>query len=204
MKQSLPSINLQQTADQVNAQFKGLNDFMKATQEQMAVRAADRGPNSVPTLGEMIQNGLANKRATFTETTMVPEGKAPTLVEYVLGGFKSPTGGISTDNLAESKAKMSLLVENTFSLFGKSAPDSVDLNLPGNMSPETAAGLAVAGVAVLVLAGQNNKSPPTPEKPISIDGTEETGPLSELAKDVVSSIAYDWQFLVFMILFGLG
>ena len=187
MKQSIPSINLQQTADQVNAQFKGLNDFMKATQEQLASRAVEKGSNTVPTLGEMIQNGFATKRATFTETTMVPQGKAPTLVEYVLGGFKSPTGGISSDNLAESQEKMTLLVKNTMSLFGNSAPDSVDLNLPGNMSPEAAAGLAVAGVAVLVMAGQNNRNPPTPVQPIiSLDGTEEDGPLGELAKDVVS------------------
>ncbi len=186
MKESLPGMNMKETADKINAQFKGLNDFMKATQEQVAVHSSERGSNNVPTLGEMMQNGLVPKRATFTETTMLPQGKAPTLVEYVLGGFKSPTGGVSRDGLAETKAHLGLMVENTFSLFGNKAPDNVHLNLPGNMAPETATGLAFVSLAVLVIAGQNNKRPPAPQKFEPIE--EDEGPLSDLAKDVVSGM----------------
>lgn len=185
IKQSLPSISIQETADKVNAQFKGLNDFMKATQEQVAVRASERVHSNVPTLGEMLQNGMLPKRATFTESTMVPQPKAPTLVEYILGGLKSPTAPGSTDHLAETKAHLGLLVENTFSMFGKTSPENANINLPGNMSPETATTLAIASVAVLVIAGQNNKRLPTPQEPVSIE-VEEDGPLAELAKDVVS------------------
>jgi hypothetical protein len=165
-KSSISSINMKATADQINSQFKGVNDFFKASQEQAARVAAERGATSkVPTLG-----------------LSVPEGKAPTLVEFIGSGFQS--GGNSMDTLAESKAKLALLVDNTFSLFGKSGAGGMDMNLPEGMSPETAAGIAVAGVGLLVIAGQNNRSKPTPA--VAVDGKEEATPLSSLAKDVVS------------------
>lgn len=189
-KKAIPNINMKGTADQINAQFKGINDFFKASQEQAARAAAERGDGgsggTVPTLGEMIERGLISRRASFTETSgiSVPEGKAPTLAEYVLGGFQSPTGGASAEALAESKAKFALLVDNTYSLFGKSAPENFEMNLPEGMSPETAATIAVAGFGLLVIAGQNSKSSPTPSPAVTVEDKEEVGGLSKISKDV--------------------
>jgi hypothetical protein len=186
-KKGMPS--MKGTADQINSQFKGVNDFFKASQEQQVARAAaEKGSTSnVPTLGGMIEKGFTSRRAAFTESSLsVPEGKAPTLSEYLRGGFQSSTDGTSVDALAISKAKFALLMDNTYSLFGKSAPENMDMNLPEGMSPEIAAGIAVGGLGLLVIAGQNNKSSPSRTPAVKVADDEETSPLSGLTKDVVS------------------
>lgn len=181
VKRSIPS--LKSTADSVNAQFKGLNDFFKAAQEQAATRAAENSAAKVPTLGEMLSNGLTARRATFTELSSsgLPEGKAPNLVEYFTSGMQSPSGGLSMDTLAESKAKLGLLVENTYALINGSPPPGLgEMSLPGTMTPETAAGIAAGTFGLLLLAGNNNKNSQTsvPDMPEII--------LSEAAVAVMS------------------
>lgn len=206
VKQSIPS--LQETSDSINANFKGMNDFFKASQEQAVARAAERSAAKVPTLGEMISNGFTVHRATFTESSggssssssnLLPEGKTPTLVEYFASGLKSPAGGLSMEALTESKAKLVLLLENTRALFGQTSgrnPWDVN-NLPGNMSPETAAVIVTASIGLLVIAGQSNqnKGSEIPDAATTVELVDKAlkgddKALSGLAEDVVRCWLY--------------
>jgi hypothetical protein len=186
------SLGLNAKAIDIDAQFKGMNNFFKATQEQLAARAAEKAATvKVPTLGEMLQNSATSRRATFTESSVstLPEGKAPSLVEYFASGFKSSAGGVSGDSLAESKAKLALLVDNTYSLFGKTS-GSVDMtSMPDGFSPEMMAGLGVAFLVLLGIASKNEDAPVSSSGAAEMseveDITGETAPLTGLAKDVV-------------------
>jgi hypothetical protein len=189
------SLGLKEKADDINAQFKGINEFFKASQEQIAARAAEKAASGpVPTLAEMLQQGVTSRRVTFTESSVspIPEGKAPSLVEYVTSGFKSSVGGVSGDSLAESKAKLGLLVDNTYSMFAKSSAGGVDVSgLPDGVSPEMAAGLAVAVLVILGIAARNDDPPVSPNAESPSDDAIDDGmagggvPLTGLAKDVV-------------------
>jgi len=184
----LKSFDLKSTADQLNAPFKPLNDFLKATQEVVQSSKASAGAThssptggNVPTLGEFLQGGLAARRSTYTETydSPVPIGKAPSLAEYFASGFKTTAGGVGPDTLAESKAKLALLADNTFNLFTGNGNG----NLPDNMSPEMATGLAVATFVVFAAAAKNNQNSLSPEMvAVAADGSSSS--LAELARDV--------------------
>lgn len=204
------SLDIKAQADQINAQFKGMNDFFKATQEQLAARSAEKAASgNVPTLGEMFQQGVVSRRATFTETytSPIPEGKAPTFLEYIAGGFKS--GSFSGEGLADSKAKLALLAENTAELFGKSVTE-VDLSkFPDGVSQEMGTGLAVASITLLGIAAKtadtaNYKvaSAPVTETikgSVAIEADEDAGgvdSLTGLAKDVVSRITKKLRVLL--------
>jgi hypothetical protein len=137
---------------------------------------------------------VTSRRVTFTESSVspIPEGKAPSLVEYVTSGFKSSVGGVSGDSLAESKAKLGLLVDNTYSMFAKSSAGGVDVSgLPDGVSPEMAAGLAVAVLVILGIAARNDDPPVSPNAESPSDDAIDDGmagggvPLTGLAKDVV-------------------
>ena len=179
--------SLQTTADQFSAPFQGVNQFIKAKQEMVSQAAAERAssmPSKIPTLGEMLNEGFASRRATFTETSVsLPEGKVPTLAEYILGGFQSPTSSI--DTLADSKARLALLVDNTYALFGQTAPANMEMNLPDGVTAEAAVAVAVGGVGLLIIAGQRNQKTSLP--PLTVEEEEQEGALFELTTDVVST-----------------
>ena len=191
------SFGLNAKAVDIDAQFKGMNDFFTATQEQLAARAAEKaaaGP--VPTLGEMLQKGVTSRRVSLTDsyTSTLPEGKAPSLFEYFANGFKSSAGGVSSDSLAESKAKLALLVDNTYSLFGKTSGSLDMTNMPDGVSPEMAAGLGVAFLVLLGIASKNEDAPVSTSSSAESSDVDDI-PLSGLADDVVRDSKTDLRIL---------
>jgi len=203
------SFGLNVKSDDISASFKGMNNFLKSTQEQLAAQAAARQaaaaaattPGKAPTLAELFQSGVASRRVTFTESSapIVPEGKAPSLVQFMTSGFKTSAaaGGVSTDNLAESKAKLGLLIDNTYSLFG-STTGSIDwssVSFPGAITPEMAAGAFVAFLFLLGLASKSADTPSTPLESTTVildkEGTSAELFGSVAAEDVRTSLMFD-------------
>lgn len=189
MKSSLPS--MEETSAIVNEQFKGLNSFFKESQDQWAAaaaRAAERtaaakanAPPKAPTMAEMFQKGIESHRTGYTETNSfpIPQGETPNLMQYLTGGLKTNSPYLSNEALAESKAKLNLLMENAYGMFGSTPPsDLSDIQLPEGVDPQTA-GVVGVGVVLLLAAGNNNKSD-------GVTTVSTSGDVSSIANDVVS------------------
>jgi hypothetical protein len=119
-------------------------------------------------------------------TTHLPEGKVPTLVQFLTHGGPGAEG-VHVDALANIKAKLGLMLGNAMSGF--------DTTLPAMAGPpEGSVGWVVAGVAIFVATGQRSAGLADAKAGMQGMVTTEDTALGKLSGEMVSTWRY-WNFL---------
>jgi hypothetical protein len=190
-------------ADAVGANFNFVNDFLKSAQDyKLAAKAAAAQPRDVPTLGDLLQRNFGSGssiKATITEFSPTAGGKAPSLAGFLKSGVGSNGEASVYDEsqisaLANAKAKIAMMVSNTYHLFGSKGPStggssSSSITTPIEI-PEGAVGVGLVGIALLLAAGakKSRNSAATADATKVLTGMveKEASAVSELAEAVVS------------------
>lgn len=187
-------------ADAVGANFNFVNDFLKTAQDyKAAAKAAAAQPRDLPTLGDLLQRSGSSIKATVTEFSPTAGGKAPSLAGFLKNGVGPNGEALVYDEsqisaFANAKAKIAMMVSNTYHLFGSNGPStgessSSSITTPIEI-PESAVGVGLVGIALLLAAGAkksgNAAATADATKVLTSMVEKEASAVSELAEAVVS------------------
>ena len=149
----------------------------------------------VSPLGEYFRNNagaLKGSVESTATTTYLPEGKAPSLVEFLTNG-NTGAGDVNFDALANIKAKLGLMLDNIMSMSGSHA------TLPAMAGPPSGSvGWIVAGAAILVASGQRSAGLADAKAEMEgMDMNEDTA-MVKLSGDMVSTCSGDYGIFHFI------
>jgi hypothetical protein len=187
-----------------------VDEFIDAAREnyhtaRTSIVDSPQSPGEVPTLGEYFRNNAGAMKGSVESTattTYVPEGKAPTLFQFLQEqvthtGAMVHTGAehVHIDALGNVKAKLGVMLGNAADLLGKkplmpsmSRFSGMDLTLPAMAGPpEGSAGWVVAGFAFLVAAGQRRAGLADAKAEMQDMIMKEASAMGELSGDMVST-----------------
>lgn len=202
---SLPDLSSLPKPDAPTMKMANLNEYLGAVQARAgSIATIPREQMDAPPLYEFLRNNKVSgfQKSTFTETTAVPGGKAPSLGEYFEAKVREGDFDVLNDertqaNLANAKANVALLIQNTYDLFGAAREGSVSGEMPNMPAlenlPEGSVGWGLAGAGLLLVMGQRNAATKAKTKAVPKAGTKavptEAKSLKQLEVDAVSELA---------------